>query len=96
MPKFYIPPRVYSLLKCIYQERITIVTAPDGYGKSGTVREFVKRSRPDGYSCRFINEAETANDCFEKICKIQLGKEAHIPTTAREFTSKRYRKRSCS
>ncbi len=91
MPKFYIPPRVYSLLKCIYQERITIVTAPDGYGKSGTVREFVKRSRPDGYSCRFINEAETANDCFEKICKILLGKEAHIPTTAREFNSIRYR-----
>ena len=83
--RFYIPRRVYEKLKCIYKERITIISAPDGYGKSGTTREFVRRSRPDGFSCRFITEAQNANECFRKACKIILGHEEQIPVTASDF-----------
>lgn len=82
---FYIPPRLYSLLKCIYKERIIVVTAPEGYGKSGTVHEFVRRSRPEGSSCRFITDAENANACFEAVCRILLGHEEPIPTTASDY-----------
>ena len=82
---FYIPPRLYSLLKCIYKDRITVVAAPEGYGKSGTVREFVRRSRPEGISCRFIKDAENANDCFGAVCRIFLGHEEPIPTTASDY-----------
>ena len=82
---FYIPARLYSLLKCIYRERITVITAPEGYGKSGTMREFVRRSRPDGCSCRFIGNADSANVCFAKICSILLGHEEPIPTTASDY-----------
>ncbi len=85
MPGFYIPPRVYNKLKCIYNERITIVSAPDGYGKSGTVRKFVQRSRPDNFSCRFIDHADNANDCFNSISRIILGKDAAMPITESEF-----------
>ncbi len=79
---FFIPRRTYDILKCIYRERVTVITAPDGYGKSGIVREFVRRSRPDGFSCRFITDTGSANDCFRRICKLLLGHEEDIPTTA--------------
>ena len=82
---FYIPSRLYKRLKCIYKERIIIISAPEGYGKSGTIREFVRRSRPDGISCRFITEPSNANDCFAKICRILLGHEESIPTTVSDF-----------
>ncbi len=85
MPGFYIPPRIYSQLKCIYNERITIVSAPDGYGKSGTVSKFVARSRPDGFSCRFIHDIESANECFAAICRLILGSELVMPLTASEY-----------
>ncbi len=82
---FYIPHRVYELLKNIYSERMSVITAPDGYGKSGTIREFVRRSRPDGCSCRFITDADSADSCFRHICRILLGREEDMPTTAAEY-----------
>ncbi len=82
---FYIPRRVYELLKCIYKERITVISAPDGYGKSGTTKEFVRRSRKEGFSCRFVTDAENANDCFNRVSSMILGHEEPIPTTASDF-----------
>lgn len=86
-PRFFIAHRVYDILKCIYKERVTIISAPDGYGKSATIKEFVRRSRPDGLSCRFITDARNANDCFRRICKLALGYEVPIPTTAADYNN---------
>ncbi|MBQ8171969.1 MAG: hypothetical protein IJZ95_08280 [Oscillospiraceae bacterium] len=78
----YIPPRMYELLKSIYTRKVTVVSAPDGSGRSTILREFVRRSRPEGISCRFITGCTDANECFAKVCRIVLGHEEHIPLSA--------------
>ena len=78
----YIPPRMYELLKSIYTQKVTVVSAPDGSGRSTILREFVRRSRPDGVSCRFITGCTDANGCFASVCRIVLGHEEHIPLSA--------------
>lgn len=81
----YIPKRLYDKLKCIYNERLTIIAAPDGFGKTTTVSEFVRRSRPEGLRCRTITDNISADDCFAKYCQLVLGKEEHIPVTQAEY-----------
>lgn len=78
----YIPPRMYELLKSIYTEKVTVISAPVGSGRSTILREFVQRSRPDGVSCRFITGCTDAAECFAKVCRIVLGHEEHIPLSA--------------
>lgn len=85
LSRIYIPKRLYSRLKCIYSERLTVISAPEGCGKSVTVREFVRRSRPLGGSCRIITDCATDNECFKEYCRIVLGREEQIPVTQEEF-----------
>jgi len=75
----YIPQRTYERLKCIYSERITVVCAPTGSGKSTILREFVRRSRPDGYSCRFVTGCSSMDECFGSMCRILFGKPERMP-----------------
>ena len=46
--RIYIPKRVSGMLRGIYTSRVTVVSAPDGCGKSTLVREFTSRTRPAG------------------------------------------------
>ena len=41
--RIYIPKRVSGMLRGIYTSRVTVVSAPDGCGKSTLVREFTAR-----------------------------------------------------
>ena len=38
--RIYIPKRVSGMLRGIYTSRVTVVSAPDGCGKTTLVREF--------------------------------------------------------
>ncbi len=81
----YIPKRLYDKLKTVYTERLTVIAAPDGFGKTETLREFIRRSRKKGFSCRWINDNISAGDCFSKYCRIVLGIEEHIPVTQSDY-----------
>ncbi|MBE6890260.1 MAG: hypothetical protein E7485_09640 [Ruminococcaceae bacterium] len=81
----FIPKRLYSRLKSIYTQRLTVVCAPEGSGKTTILKEFLRRSRPEGASCRFISDCGTANECFSRYCKLLLGTDERIPITRQEF-----------
>ncbi len=81
----YIPRRIYNRLKSIYTEKLTVVCAPENYGKTTLLYEFIKRSRPDGSSCRFITGSASANECFERYCEMVLGYKEHIPITENDY-----------
>lgn len=82
--KNYIPRRLYMRLKSIYENRITILAAPDGSGKSTYLSEFILRSHPKGFSCRFIRGSRNAEECFSRLCEIITGKRSFIPVSATE------------
>ncbi len=82
----YIPTRLYDQLKRIYTEKVSVISAPDGCGKTTILREFIRRSRPDGISCRFITDCSDANECFSRVCRMILGHDEHIPVTAADYS----------
>ncbi|MBQ4165180.1 MAG: hypothetical protein IJD85_02545, partial [Oscillospiraceae bacterium] len=92
----FIPKRLYSRLKSIYAQRLTVVCAPEGSGKTTILKEFLRRSRPDGASCRFISDCGTANECFSRYCKLLLGTDERIPITRNEFMSLKERLQNVS
>lgn len=81
LSKTYIPKRLYDRLRSIYTDRFTLIAAPDGFGKSTTVTEFIKRSRPDGIRIRTISNVETNDECFRAFCRIVLGHEEPMPVS---------------
>lgn len=83
--RIYIPKRVSAMLRGIYTSRVTIVSAPDGCGKTTLVREFIARTRPAGIALRNITSAANTGECFAQICSIITGKEFAEPLSDREF-----------
>ena len=83
--RIYIPKRVSGMLRGIYTSRVTVVSAPDGCGKSTLVREFTSRTRPAGISLRTITGARNTGECFAQICAIVTGQEFAEPLSEREF-----------
>lgn len=92
----FIPKRLYSRLKSIYAQRLTVVCAPEGSGKTTILKEFLRRSRPEGASCRFISDCGTANECFSRYCKLLLGTDERIPITRQEFLTLKERLQNVS
>ena len=85
LTRIFIPHRLYERLRCIYSNRLTVVSAPDDYGKSTIIKEFVKRSRPEGISCRFMTAEMSEDACFRRYCELILGHEEPLPVTAAEY-----------
>lgn len=84
--QLYIPRRLYGRLKSIYSEKLTVLCAPENCGKTTFLREFIRRSRPSGRSCRFIAEhGQSVNECFARYCELILGAQEQIPITERDF-----------
>ncbi len=84
--KLYIPKRLYNRLKSIYSEKLTILCAPENYGKTTLLREFIRRSRPAYRSCHFIGDNHySANECFARYCELLLGNKEQIPITESDF-----------
>lgn len=83
----YIPKRVSRLLRGIYTNRVTVLCAQNGIGKSTLVKEFIRRTRPSGISVRFIGSAENTGDCFSQIMSHLLGEPADEPLTDSEYTA---------
>lgn len=84
--KLYIPQRLYARLKSIYSEKLTVLCAPENYGKTTFLREFVRRSRPSDRSCHFIGKHDqSANECFARYCELILGTREQIPITESDF-----------
>ena len=83
--RIYIPKRVSGMLRGIYTSRVTVVSAPDGCGKTTLVREFTSRTRPAGISLRTITNARNTGECFAQICAIVTGQEFAEPLSEREF-----------
>lgn len=84
MAEIYIPKRISTALRRIYTDRVTVICAPDGTGKSTLLREFTGRTRRSGISIRFITSADSASDCFSQICMHIIGKQSNEPVTDRE------------
>lgn len=87
--KIFLPRRIANTLREIYKRRVTVVCAPDGTGKSTLLREFTRRSRPDGFSLRFIKSAESSGDCFAQICALITGEALEEPLTDGEYAALR-------
>lgn len=83
--RIYIPKRVSGMLREIYTSRVTVVSAPDGCGKSTLIREFTARTRPAGISLRTITSAGNTGECFAQICAIVTGQEFAEPLSEREY-----------
>lgn len=82
----YIPKRIHSRLKSIYTEKLTVLCAPENYGKTTFLREFVRRTRSSARSCRIMDSYHlSANECFERYCEILLGSKEQIPITESDF-----------
>lgn len=94
--KIYIPKRVSAELRKIYSETVTVVCAPDGTGKSTTLREYIAHSRPKDVSVRFITESESTGSCFSQISSVITGKPYSEPLTDSELTVLRERFRNAS
>lgn len=41
----FIPKRISQGLRRVYSDRVTVIYAPDGTGKSTLIREFINRTR---------------------------------------------------
>ncbi len=82
--RIYIPGRLYERLHTIYRERLTLIAAPDGFGKSTTITEFIRRSRTKGIKVRTISHAKTNDECFRSFCRLILGHEEQMPVTPSE------------
>lgn len=51
----FIPKRINALLRSIYQDRVTVICAPDGSGKSTLLRGFTSRTRSGRHVCPLHN-----------------------------------------
>ena len=83
--RIFIPKRIGSLLHNIYTSRVSIISAPDGCGKSTLVREYIARTRPDGISLRTITNAANTGECFSQISAIITGQELNEPLSERDY-----------
>ncbi len=82
----YMPKRIYNRLKSIYTEKLTVVCAPENFGKTTFLREFIRRSRSSARSCHFVNGYHlSVNECFERYCELLLGSREQIPITEIDF-----------
>lgn len=81
----FIPKRLRERMKCIYTEKFTVMSLSAGKGKSATVREYIRRTRPDGCSVRFITDLPDDDSCFREYCRLVLGKEYPMPVTQEEY-----------
>lgn len=87
MNDIYIPARIKQELHAIYTNRVTVISAPDGTGKSTLLREFFGRSRPKNVSIRFITSARSARHLFSQISEHITGKAHSEPISTREYNS---------
>lgn len=92
----FIPKRISALLRRIYTDRVTVVCAPDGTGKSTLLREFTGRTRPRGASVRFITSADSTGSCFSQICMNVAGKSYSEPVSDSEAAGLRQHFRELS
>lgn len=81
----YIPSRLYSRLKSIYHNKLTVVCAPENYGKSTILHSFLERSRAAGMSVRFVTGCSSANECFSRWCRLAIGEKQEIPVTEADY-----------
>ena len=83
--RIYIPKRVSAMLRGIYTSRVTVLSAPDGCGKTTLIREFIARTRPSGIALRNITSAANTGECFAQICSMIAGKELPEPLSDQEY-----------
>ncbi len=83
----FIPKRISNILREIYLRKITVISAPDGTGKSTLLREFTRRSRPEGITLRFIKSAKSSGDCFSQISRLITGEALEEPLTDMELAA---------
>lgn len=87
MNEVFIPARIKRELRSIYTNRVTVISAPDGTGKSTLLREFTARTRPKNAAIRFITSANSARDLFSQIAELITGKAYSEPISTREYNS---------
>lgn len=85
LSRIFIPKRINTTLRRIYSDRVTVICAPDGTGKSTLIREFTSRTRPDGISVKFITSAQSTGSCFSQICMSVTGKTFSEPVSDNEL-----------
>src|SRR5574344_744695 len=79
--KYYFPDRLVGKLETIYDNVITVVEAPTGYGKTTSIRNFVANSE-EAYV--WVNiENQNKNEFFQEICDIINGIDNGIATKLR-------------
>lgn len=83
--KIFLPKRITENLRGIYRNRVTVLCAPDGTGKSTLLREFTRRCRPEGISLRFIRSAQSSAECFAQISTMITGEPLDEPLNDREY-----------
>ncbi|MGN0649573.1 MAG: hypothetical protein ACI4KM_03980 [Oscillospiraceae bacterium] len=80
----FIPKRLYERMKAIYNKKLTIITAPDGSGKTTLTYEFIARTRSSDFACKSFR-GKTADECFMRLSEYVTGKPEHIPLTDSEL-----------
>lgn len=82
--EIFIPKRLHERMKIIYSSKLTIITAPDGSGKTTLTQEFIARTRQADFACKSL-KGKTADECFMRLTEYALGKPEHIPLTDSEL-----------
>ncbi len=83
----YIPQRLKKRLWSIYTDKVTIISARSGCGKSTFISEFISHTKNDvlpHMSVKYIRKAESWRDCFMRLSKVICGRRIELPLSVEE------------
>ncbi len=83
----YVPQRLKKRLWSIYADKVTIISARGGCGKTTIISDFISHTKNDvlpHISVRYIRSAKSWRDCFMRLSELICGKRIELPLSVGE------------